>query len=128
MRNFLTLGVFLGVVGVILVVVGLQERNLAAAASQEPEEISLKNLIARGPNGNPNIILKDFALCDNYVFKTRGTQWSSAWVPAVPAEAVPPGQARGGRPAAIQALIFTINAQGNRTYISVAASPACVPW
>lgn len=114
-KRYLLVGAIMAVVvGGILFVVGLQERKLAATASQVPEEITLKDLIARGPNGNPNIILKDFVLCENFVYKTRGPVWEAAWVPAIPREAMPPGQKQGGRPAAVQAIIFTINASSEQ--------------
>ena len=88
MRKLITFGCFLPVVGICLLVVGFKEKEIAGMASKVPEEISLKNLIARGPDGNPNIILTDFVLCDNYVYKTRGTAfWTNAWIPVVPRQA-----------------------------------------
>jgi hypothetical protein len=108
MSKLFWIGGFLLVLGVILVVIGFKEKGLAAAASATPEEISLQALIARGPDSNPNIILKDFVLCENYVFRTRNGIWESAWVPAVPQQGANP---LGGRPPVVQALIFTINAR-----------------
>jgi hypothetical protein len=119
MRNYLFLGGFLVFVGIVLVVVGFMEKGMAAAASKEPEEISLKNLIARGPDGNPNIILTDFDLCDNYVYQTKNGMWQSAWVPAVPREGLGPV----GRPAVIQALIFTINARDQNGLYQLCGQP-----
>jgi hypothetical protein len=114
-KSYLLWGaVFCVVAGGISFFVGLDERSLAATASKTPEEISLKDLIARGPNGNPNIILKDFALCENFVYKTGRTGWQSAWVPAVPRDAVPPGQGKGAKQVNVQALIFTINASSEQ--------------
>jgi hypothetical protein len=109
MRYLLIGGAVLIVIGIILAVVGLQEKNLASGASGTPEEITLKDLIARGPDGNPNIILTDFVLCDNYIFKTRNGIWENAWVPAIPRENAI--QNRGGKPSNVKALIFTINAR-----------------
>ena len=76
-----------------------------------PEEISLANLIARGPDGNTNIIVKDFVVCENFAYKpnTTGGRWTKVWVPIVPSSAVPPGQMNGGKPTKLQALIFSIN-------------------
>ncbi|MCI0684516.1 MAG: hypothetical protein L0Y71_20585 [Gemmataceae bacterium] len=111
MKNLLLIGAFLIIMGVLFFIFGWKEQGLAAASSKEPEEIALKNLIARGPDGNPNILLKDHVLCDNFVFKTRNGVWTSAWVPMVPRESVGPGQATGGRPAAVQAIMFSTNAR-----------------
>ncbi len=76
-----------------------------------PEEISLANLIARGPAGNTNIIVKDFVVCQNFVYETKSTggSWTKVWVPVVPSSAVQPGQMNGGTPTKVQALIFSIN-------------------
>lgn len=52
---------------------GVQEYLLAARSSHEPEEISLRDLIKRGPGGNPNIILTDFSLFEDYVSQNGGT-------------------------------------------------------
>jgi hypothetical protein len=114
-QRYLLWGAVSGVVaGGMIFIVGLKERSLAATASKASEEIALKDLIARGPDGNPNIILKDFALCENYVCKTRGTRWDSVWIPAVPRDAVPQGQGMGAKQDNIQALIFTINARNEQ--------------
>jgi hypothetical protein len=111
MRFLFIFGIFLIVIGIIVAVVGFKERAVASQASATPEEISLKDLIARGPDGNPNIILTDYVLCDNFVYetKTQNGPWQNVWVPAVPREH--PNQQSGGKPAAVQALIFSINAR-----------------
>src|SRR5262245_35967076 len=100
MRNPLVIGAFLVIMGALFSFYGFKERGLAAASTKEPEEISLKNLIARGPDGNPNILLKDHVLCDNLVIQERAGSgvWTSVWVPIVPREDVAPGQVNGGRP------------------------------
>jgi len=108
------------IIGGALVFAGCQEKRLAAAASAVPEEISLQALIARGPDGNPNIILKDFVLCENYVFRTKNGIWTGAWVPAVPQQA--PNQF-GGRPAVFQALIFTTNAKNQADLYGLCGQP-----
>ncbi|MBV9123450.1 MAG: hypothetical protein JO112_08845, partial [Planctomycetes bacterium] len=87
--------ILLVVFGVMSVVGGFKERGVAEASSKEPEEISLKDLIARGPEGNPNIILKDFVLRKNYVYQTRNGSWDGAWVPVAPRSAAGPNQAGG---------------------------------
>jgi hypothetical protein len=119
MKNYLFLGGFVVFVGVVLMVVGFMEQGVAAKASKVPEEITLKNLIARGPDGNPNILLTDFQLCENYVYKTKNGIWQSAWVPAVPRD----GLGQGGRPNVIQALIFTINARDPNSLYQLCGQP-----
>jgi hypothetical protein len=63
------------------------EYLLSARSSAEPEEISLRDLIQRGPQGNPNIILKDFAV-ENYLHEKKllSAKWPKVWVPVVPAD------------------------------------------
>ncbi len=133
MRNSTFFGIALAVIGIAIAVIGFNEKGLAAAASATPEEISLAKLIARGPDGNPNIILTDYVLCDNFVFQTRNGSWQNAWVPAVPREGqpggfpnvgIPPGiPGRAGRPAVIQALIFTIKARDENSLFQLCEQP-----
>jgi hypothetical protein len=83
---------------------GLREYSLSARSSREPEEISLRDLIRRGPEGNPNIVLKDFTIFDDYVGKKKLTgRWTKVWVPIVPTDA---DEDSSGRPAAIRAFLF----------------------
>lgn len=84
---------------------GLQEFNLSARSSREPEEISLRELIRRGPEGNPNIILKDFTILDDFFGKKKLTgRWTKVWVPIVPSDA---DEDLSGKPAAIRAFLFS---------------------
>jgi hypothetical protein len=99
------------VVGVALISISFQERGLAETASKTPEGITLKELIARGPDGNPNIVLKDFMVCQNYVFESRGTVWQRAWVPVVPVVAAGKGGERPNRPDVIRAVIYSSEAR-----------------
>jgi hypothetical protein len=110
-NHLFTFGIGGLILGGILLFVGFGEKKLSDRASATPEEISLDNLIARGPAGNTNIILKDFVLCQNFVSeeKSSGGGWSKVWVPIVPTSAVPPGQLDGGRPTSVRAIIFSIN-------------------
>src|SRR5262249_18214666 len=66
----------------------VDEYRLSARSSQEPEEISLRNLINRGPNGNPNIILTDFSIFEDYVYQKKlvSGRWTKVWVPIVPTD------------------------------------------
>lgn len=65
-------------------VFGIQEYALSARSSQQPEETSLRDLIKRGPGGNPNIILKDFSIFEDYVYEKRFGEWKRVWVPIIP--------------------------------------------
>jgi hypothetical protein len=120
-RNPIGLGIVMVVVGIILAVFGFIEHRMAAASSKQPEEISLQKLIERGPAGNPNIILTDYELCPNFVYKTKNRVWNAAWVPAVPRNAARQGPA--GRPAVVQALIFTINARDQGSLYQLCQQP-----
>lgn len=92
------IGILLLIASFFLLGFAWMERNLAVGASTTPEEISLKDLIARGPEGNPNIILKDYELGDNYVYDKEkySKSWKKVWVPVMavtdPEHADPPGR------------------------------------
>ncbi len=84
------LALVLLVMGGVLLMGGINELRLTNASSRKPETISLKGLAERGPQGNPNIILTDFRLCNKFVQTTRtnwgqkAERWESVWVPIVP--------------------------------------------
>lgn len=67
---------------------GALETNLAMRSSSEPEKIALRDLIARGPEGNPNIILTDFKILGNFSIEKKAItrKWTKVWVPVVPAD------------------------------------------
>ncbi len=84
--------IVLAVIGIALLVVGVTEWRLRRGASSTPERISLAKLIARGEEGNPNIILTDFELGQDFVIEKKDGSWHGVYVPAIPA-----GQANAGR-------------------------------
>jgi hypothetical protein len=101
------LPIVLVVAGIAVLVWGFREKSLADASSQEPERISLQQLLARGADGNPNLILTDYQICDNFVYEGRGVgdtvigSWEKVWIPII---------VRGGDPFNTtnpQALIYT---------------------
>jgi hypothetical protein len=97
------IAIVLFVFGVIAIVYGVYEWRLASGASARPEEISLRDLVARGPDSNPNIILKDFALSDDFVHEYDeklgpNSSWTKVWIPAYVPGAAPPAQRPGGFP------------------------------
>lgn len=96
------------VIGGGLLIVGCMEWNVSRKSSKQPEEVSLKDAIGRGVEGNPNIILKDFRLCENFVYEENATTkaWNKVWVPVVVSGQGGPGIGTG--PQGIEALIFSI--------------------
>jgi hypothetical protein len=104
-------GIVLLVVGAGLGVFTYLEGNLAFRSSAEPEEITLKQLIARGPDGNGHILLTDFVPCDNFVheFEEKNKdRWTSVWIPVIPAEDANPADKGPPKASNVQALIFSI--------------------
>jgi hypothetical protein len=85
----LRLPIVLAVIGGMVFFLGISEKKLADASSQQPEQISLSKLVERGPEGNANIILTDYKICPDYICerKTMGGQpvgdWTKVWVPIV---------------------------------------------
>ncbi len=100
----------------LLVALGLgfltyTEGSLAFQSSAQPEEISLKELISRGPGGNGHIVLTRFALCGNLVHQTdnKHTGWTNVWIPIIPIEEAPKGADEAPTPKNVKALFFSIN-------------------
>lgn len=85
---------------------GAEEYHLSTQSSQEPEEISLRALIKRGPEGNPNIILTDFSLFEEYVYQKKrlSGKWTKVWVPIIPTDG---DEDAAGKSAAIRAFIYS---------------------
>jgi hypothetical protein len=111
------------VVGVALLAVGVPEWRLGRGVSPAPERISLKELIARGPEGNPNIILTDFEFADKYVYETRNGAWTRVYVPVMPKdEAVPvPEQLRHA--VKIKAVLVSPNVHREEDIVTVLGEP-----
>jgi hypothetical protein len=85
---------------------GVQEYNLAAQSSREPEEISLRDLIRRGAEGNPNIILTNFNIFEDYIYQRKlvSGKWTKVWVPIVPVDENADGT---GTSPAIHAFLYS---------------------
>jgi hypothetical protein len=106
LRLLLALGIGLPLFGSIFVWRGLEQREVARASFQIPETISLSKLVARGPEGNANIILTDFVAIKPHVVQ-RGKRgvYSGTWIPIVPKDAAPPD---GGPPAGgVKAFVYS---------------------
>lgn len=98
LRFLLTIGIGLPVLGGLFIWYGFKERDIARASSATPESISLSKLIARGPEGNANIILTDYvAIHPHVVQRGRRGSYSGTWVPVVPKDA-PAAEAGGAVP------------------------------
>ena len=107
MRIVIRIALALIVLGVMFIYFGWKERSVAVKASQSPERIALAELLKRGADGNPNIILTDFVPCENYVYEEDKSRWTGAWVPVVPAEGNHPRELHAGPVGDVRALIFT---------------------
>lgn len=107
------IGIVLAVLGIVLGVFGINEWRLSSVSSATPEKISLQNLIARGPEGNANIVLTNYQLGDKFLYITgkRSSSWSKVYNPVFPAAGPPiPGRnpIAGG---SLQALVLTTRAK-----------------
>src|SRR5947207_6389199 len=73
------------VVGIFLVVKGVNEHTLSGKTKDQPQRISCAKLASEGPGDNAHIVLTDFLMAPNYVYEGRGKSgtWSNAWVPAL---------------------------------------------
>jgi len=91
--------------GGVLCYLGYQEWSLAATANATPEEITLKKLIERGPDGNPNVIITDFVLGNNFVTSSRRGRWTKVWVPVVPREDIEELKGEGVKVESIRAIL-----------------------
>jgi hypothetical protein len=87
------------------------EGTLAFQSSAQPEQISLQDLIARGPEGNGHVLLTQFVLCADMVQQTEGkkSEWTGVWIPIIPIEEADPRAADPPTPRNIKALIFSTN-------------------
>ncbi|MEC7584003.1 MAG: hypothetical protein VYE77_06770 [Planctomycetota bacterium] len=64
---------------------GVQEIALWQVASRKPQVMTCQQLVDQGPGDNAHVELEKFLLLVNaFVHEVRGSQWSMAWVPAVP--------------------------------------------
>jgi len=104
-RYRLMLGTMIGALACLYF--GTQEFLLSARSSREPEEISVRDLIRRGPEGNPNIILTDFSIFEDYICQKKmiSGRWTKVWVPIVPKD----DNTEGDEKAAIHVFMYSEN-------------------
>jgi hypothetical protein len=105
LRLLLTLGIGLPVLGGLFAWYGFKERDIAQASSATPDTLTLSQLIARGPDGNANVVVTDYvALRPHVMHRGKRGRWSGAWVAVVPKDDAPAG---GGPPKAVRAFVFS---------------------
>jgi hypothetical protein len=70
---------------------GIQEFRLTRKATKTPEDLTLQQLIARGPEGNAHVRIRDFVLGENFVYlkDSRNDVWQVVWAPAGPRQTSP---------------------------------------
>jgi len=104
-RYRLMVGTLIGAFGCLYF--GVEECRLSARSSKEPEEISVRDLIRRGPEGNPNIILTDFSIFEDYICQKKmiSGRWTKVWVPIVPKD----DDTEGDQKAAIHVFMYSEN-------------------
>lgn len=85
-RQILRYGIGLLLAGSVLLWYAYREWKGSQGASASPESISLEQLIARGPEGNPHLLLRDYVPCDNYtsIPNKQGDGWGWVYVPLIP--------------------------------------------
>ncbi|HWG46827.1 MAG TPA: hypothetical protein VN688_28955 [Gemmataceae bacterium] len=105
MRLRYTLMIFTGMGALACATFGIDGYRTAERSSHEPEEISLRDLIKRGPEGNPNIILTDFSIFEDYVYQKKrlSGKWTKVWVPIIPTDE----ETAGVDSPAIRAFLFS---------------------
>ncbi len=65
--------------------------RLAGAAKDAPTRMTCKDLGEKGAAENAHVLLTDFVLTSDIVYKTKRTasstaKWTKVWVPAVPSD------------------------------------------
>ncbi len=82
----LRLGIAGLVLGGMLLFAGYHEWQLGSGASSQPQELTLQQLIDRGPDGNANVRVSDFTLGDNFAYFSDHSDvyWTRVLIPAVP--------------------------------------------
>ena len=59
---------------------------LASSANTEPDKLTVKQVIARGVEGNPYVEVSEFVIGDNFVYEAEADRWRTVWVPIGPLE------------------------------------------
>ena len=103
-RRMIVLPLF---IAVAIALFGVQDYNLARRSSAQPEEITLRDLIKRGPEGNANIILTNFTIFNDYIYRKQllTGEWKKVWVPIIPLDA----NEKESRKPAIHAFLYSEN-------------------
>lgn len=84
----------LAILGTVLIYHGIRKLNETARSSQMPQEMTLADLIARGPQGNPYVRITGYRACNTFVEVRKKNHFQGdAYVAIVPAD---PNQSAGG--------------------------------
>jgi hypothetical protein len=109
-------------VGLVVFSLGSDEKRLADTAAAQPQEMTLRQLIDRGPEGNPHIILSDFEFAENMVIekKEKSERWTKVWVPMTPLEVNLDGPPK---PSSVRAILLSKNVTNNEGLAALEAKP-----
>jgi hypothetical protein len=75
--------------GFIALIIAIFQGSFAFRSSAQPEPIALGDLVSRAGEGNPNVAVRDFVVCETFVHWSKmnaPSTWTGVYVPAVPAE------------------------------------------
>jgi hypothetical protein len=87
---------FVGVVALFLpALVQWSRSRVGKDVSDVPDKLTLAELLQRGLVGNPNVLLSDFSMGDDYLVTTRGDGPNAPWI-SVHVPIRPLGQAENG--------------------------------
>jgi hypothetical protein len=94
-KVLLAAGIFFALMfGPILGFIGVQERRLRVLGSVPPQEITLKELIEKGPGNNPHVVLTDFRFGGYTYSQTKNGSWKNVYIALFPLH--PDGQPKEG--------------------------------
>jgi hypothetical protein len=117
------LGLFALIAGGFLCFFGYKESTLGSGMTKDPEEMTLAQLIQRGPEGNPHVKIRDFSLGSNFVYEEKSGKWNMVYIPASPRPAqVPPGVPVDPT-GPVQAIIMTGKVNNETELVTLALEP-----
>ncbi len=115
------------IISFIALMVAIFQGSFAFRSSAQPEPIALGDLIARPREGNRNVAVKDFVLCQTFVHWSEmnaPSSWTGVYVPAVPAEEAdigPKGEVKA--PEKIRALFVSKQIHNERDLLEKLNQP-----
>ncbi|HEY1186107.1 MAG TPA: hypothetical protein VGE74_00560 [Gemmata sp.] len=100
MRAFAAVGAILVLIGLLGYGLSISDRRRTEGMGTEPERLTLQTLLARGTQGQRNVVVTDFAPCENYVIvklvtkeygREIGSKVERCFVPLAPRASGPSG-------------------------------------